>query len=125
MCKIKASQIFKTNKETESMSKRNVLQTIKDTFDEMRAARAEQEDAASAIASARAESAAAANDAEDDLDSVDADRMQNMKLFLKSSIHPLKFELNFSILCLSMLLTGGRHLPTVLPTVKGLLRSLR
>ena len=41
MCEIKASQIFKRNKETESMSKRNVLQTIKDTLDEMRAARAE------------------------------------------------------------------------------------
>jgi hypothetical protein len=48
---------------------RNVLQTIKDTFDEMRAARAEREEAARAKASAGAESAAA-DGAEDDLDSV-------------------------------------------------------
>ncbi len=65
------------------MSKRNVLQTIKDTFDEMRAARAEREDAARAIASARAESAAAADDAENDLDSVDADEDAEYEAFLE------------------------------------------
>jgi hypothetical protein len=87
MCEIKASQIFKRNKESESMSKRNVLQTVKDTFDEMRAARAEREDAARVIASARAESAAPADDAEDDLDSVDADEDAEFEAFLEEESH--------------------------------------
>ena len=88
MYEIKASQIFKINQESESMSKRNVIQTIKDTFDEMRAARAEREDAARAIVSARAESAAAADDAQDDLDSVDADEDAEHEAFLEELYSP-------------------------------------
>ena len=80
MCEIKASLIFKRNKESESTSKRNVLKIIKNTFDEMCAAHAEREEAASAIASARA--ASAAEDDEDDLDSVDAGEDAEYEAFL-------------------------------------------
>ncbi len=76
------------------MSKWNVLQTVKDTFDEMRAAHAEWEDAAHAIASARAESAAAADDAEDDLDSVDADEGAEYEAFLEELYSPSDWSLN-------------------------------
>jgi hypothetical protein len=65
MCDIKASQIFKINKE--SKSKQNVLQMIKAVFDEMAAVRAEREDGATTMSSARAP-AAAEDDAEDDLE---------------------------------------------------------
>ena len=80
MCEIKTSQIFKRNKE--STSKQNVLQIVKNTFDDMRAARAEREEAARAIASVRA--GAAAEDDEDDLDSVDADEDAEYEAFLDS-----------------------------------------
>ena len=48
MCEIQASKIFrvKRNNESESTSKLNVLQFIKNTFDEMCAAPAEREEAA-------------------------------------------------------------------------------
>ena len=84
MCEIKASQIFKRNKE--STSKQNVLQIVKNTFDDMRAARAEREEAARAIASARA--GAAADDDEDDLDSVDADEDAEYEAFLEELYSP-------------------------------------
>ena len=46
MCEIKASQIFKRNQQSEAKSKPNVLQMIKDTFDEMAAVHAERAEAA-------------------------------------------------------------------------------
>ena len=54
-CETKVLQIFKRNEKSESMSKRNVIQIIKDSFDEMSSARDER--AASAIPSARAATA--------------------------------------------------------------------
>ena len=99
MCEIKASQIFKRNKELDSVVELIGTQIkkecspddqhqIKDVFDKMAATRAEREDVARTIALARAQ-AAAGDDCEDDLDSVDAERMLTMRLFLKSSISPL------------------------------------
>ena len=87
MCEIKASQIFKRNKELEHKSKRNVLQMIKDVFDEMATTRAEREEVASTIASARAQ-AAAGDDYEDDLDSVDADEDAEYEAFLEELYSP-------------------------------------
>ena len=37
VCEIKAAQMFKRNKESQSKSKQNVLDMIKDVFDEMAA----------------------------------------------------------------------------------------
>ena len=54
----------------------------------MAATRAEREEVASTIASARAQ-AAAGDDYEDNLDSVDADEDAKYEAFLKSSIRPL------------------------------------
>ena len=89
MCEIKASQIFKRNKESESTLKRNVLQTIKDTFDEMRTARAEREEAARVIASARAEADAGdTGHSDDDLDCVDADEDAEYEAFLEELYSP-------------------------------------
>ena len=52
--KIKAAQIFQRNKESQSKSKPNVLDTSKDLFDEMAAVRAEREEAVRTLALARA-----------------------------------------------------------------------
>ena len=87
MFEIKASQIFKRNKELEHKSKRNVLQMIKDVFDEMAATCAEREEVASTTASARAQ-AAAGDDYEDDLDSVDADEDAEYEAFLEELYSP-------------------------------------
>ena len=85
MCEIKASKIFKRNKELGYKSKRNVLQMIKDFFDEMAATRAVREEVASTIASARAQAAT--------MKMIWIQLMLmgmlNMRLFLKSSIRPL------------------------------------
>ena len=90
MCEIKASQIFKRNKESESRpkSKQNVLDMIKDVFDEMAAVRAERDEAAQIIASARAASAAEDDVAEDDLDLVDADEDAEYEAFLEEFYSP-------------------------------------
>ena len=87
MCQIKASQIFKRNKELEQKSKRNVFQMIQDVFDKMAATGAEREEVASTIASARAQ-AAVGDDYEDDLDSVDADEDAEYEAFLEELYSP-------------------------------------
>ena len=86
MCDIKASQIFKRNKKSESKLEQNVLQMIKAVFDEMAAVRAEREGEANTIASARAP--AAGEDDEDDLDAVDADEDEEYEAFLEELYSP-------------------------------------
>ena len=71
----------------EHKSKRNVFQMIWDVFDEMAATRAEREEVASTIAPARAQ-AAAGDDYEDDLDSVDADEDAEYEAFLEELYSP-------------------------------------
>ena len=60
---------------------------IKDVFDQMEASRAEKEEVASTIALARAH-AAAGDDYEDDLDSVDADEDAEYETFLEELYSP-------------------------------------
>ena len=60
---------------------------IKDVFDEMAATCAEREEVASTTASARAQ-AAAGDDYEDDLDSVDADEDAEYEAFLEELYSP-------------------------------------
>ena len=101
MCDFKASQIFKRNKE--SKSKRNVLQMIKDVFDEMAADRAEREETARTIASARAQAAAGISGDDDDenLDAVDADEDRRLSLgnCILLLINLPRCTINFSFFC--------------------------
>ena len=60
---------------------------IQDVFDKMAATGAEREEVASTIASARAQ-AAAGDDYEDDLDSVDADEDAEYEAFLEELYSP-------------------------------------
>ena len=88
MCQIKAAQIFKRNKESQSKSEENVLYMIKDVFDEMAAVRAEREEAVQYLALARA------SKDEDKMKKLIwiqlmLTRMQNMRPFSKSSTCPL------------------------------------
>ena len=100
----------------------------------MRTARAEREEAARVIASARAEADAGdTGHSDDDLDCVDADEDAEYEAFLEELYSPSELPFNkflvgypvTSIVCVYVLLTCGRHLPTVFPTVEDLLRSLR
>ena len=81
MCEMKAAQIFKRDKESLSKAKRNVLDMIKDVFDEMAAVRAGREEAVRTLALARA-STDEDGDAEADLDSVDSDEAAEYEAFL-------------------------------------------
>ncbi len=83
MREVEVLPIFKRNKESASTSKQNVLQTIKDSFDQIRTA-------SRAIASARAEAAAAADDDDnqDDMDSVAADDDAEYKACLEGLYSP-------------------------------------
>ena len=66
---------------------------IKDVFGKMAATRAEREEVASTIASARAQ-AAAGDDYEDDLDSVDADEDAEYEAFLEELYLPSLWPVN-------------------------------
>ena len=66
---------------------------IKDVFGKMAATRAEREEVASTIASARAQ-AAAGDDYEDDLDSVDADEDAEYEAFLEELYSPSLWPVN-------------------------------
>ena len=66
MCEIKASQIFKRNKNSELNVKKNVIQMVKDVFEDTAAARAEREDTARSIASARAQTEEAGEEDDED-----------------------------------------------------------
>ena len=66
---------------------------IKDVFGKMAATRAEREEVASTIASARAQ-AAAGDDYEDDLDSVDADEDAEYETFLEELYSPSLWPVN-------------------------------
>ena len=74
MCEIKASQIFKRNKESEHTPKQSVLQMIKDVSSR------------GTIASARAQ--AAGDENFDDLDSLDADDDEEYEAFLEELYSP-------------------------------------
>ena len=87
VCEIKAAQIFQRNKESQSKSKRNVLDTSKDVFDEMAAVRAEREEAVRTLALARA-CTDEDEDAEADLDSVDVDEDAEYEAFLGELYSP-------------------------------------
>ena len=84
-----AVQIFKRNKESQSKSERNVLDMIKDVFDEMAAVRADRDEAVRTLALARA-STDEDEDADAYLDSVDADEDAEFEAFLGELYSPSK-----------------------------------
>ena len=89
ICKIKAAQIFKRNKELQSKSKRNVLYMIKDVFNEMAAVRAERERLCEYLALARASTEMKIKMHKLIWVRLMLTRMQNMRPFSKRSIRPL------------------------------------
>ena len=90
MFQTKASQIFSRNKVAESKSKRNVLQMIRDVYEDTAVAHAELAAAMREIATARASAADDDEEEDYDLHSVDAESllmtMPDTRLSLKSSI---------------------------------------
>ena len=91
MFQTKASQIFSRNKVAESKSKRNVLQMIRDVYEDMAVAHTELAEAMREIATARA---SADDDEEEDYDlhSVDADDDARYEAFLEELYLPSRVQ---------------------------------